>query len=1170
MSRPAGWELRPYTATAYDGLGRVVTVTAPGGAVTSYRYGLGLAGATDPNGHYRESLSDGLGRVTAVREYTGTAPSLGLYATTRYGYDALDRLATVTDTLGVTTTITYNPLGQKVTMRDPDMGVWTYGYDEAGNLEWQTDARGTTVCFYYDRLGRLTGKHHNGASQTCPGSPTTITYQYDQGPNGVGRRTGMTDDSGWTSWAYDARVRVVAETKNIIGAGTYTTSYGYNAADQVTAITYPTGEVVTQTYDGAMQLLEARSLTYGLSYAAGLTYNARGQLTAGSLGGVVSLGRGFDPLTGRLTSLVDSVPATGAVHLSLAYQYDPAGNVTVLTDTTNAGQAQTFDYDPLDRLTWARISAAGQGQYDEWYTYDATGNLTRKGSVTTMVYGTQAASCPAGGLSKPHALVTFGATGLCYDPNGNLVKKGTAVYTWTVENQLEAATVGGGTTTEYTYDGDGNVVLRRDIGTGDRTVFLGKLMEIEIPGATATHTPTATATQTRTATATSTHTPTATATHTATATATATNTATATATHTPDDLIFTDGFESGDVSAWSASATDGGDLSVTGGAALAGSYGLQAVLDDNTAIYVQDDTPSAEARYRARFAFDPNGLGMGQNESHPVLRAYTASGATAADVFLNYRDGGYRLGAAVGKDSGGTQPSGYVSLTDAAHVIELDWRAATAAGANDGNVTVWLDGTQVISLTGIDNDTQRVDRVRLGAIAGIDANTRGTYSFDGFVSRRLSYIGADTRAGDKVRAQLQAPAPPAPASDIRPAGRRWLAHNERRLLLLTPPVGQTWRVYYYAGGQRIAERVLTSAGGDTLYYLHADHLGSTSAVTCGTPAGCPRPDQTVAPYQSVVGQQWYHPFGTVRATSGSLPTDYGFTGERRHAATGWMQLGVRWLDPETGRFTSADTIVPEPGNPQTLNRYAFVLGNPLKYRDPTGHLACIDDDCNIVERPGTGRPILRGHLPPVIRYIHAEMVKNAQSNLAQTMATLNEVTDVLSVLCDACSVASSSIAVGVWGTQVMDARAKRYLGPLAPLVGNWDHKPRLMGAQSPDAEIVRSRGWSTIGSQQHRFDIWSNIHYGYVGQAVGFSETELTGGAGIEQIGSDGISGQVPSRSAGADNWAAAWDDSSDNAAIQLGISLWNQYGLTVRPADLYLAVLAEQRLATRIIGANP
>lgn len=37
-----------------------------------------------------------------------------------------------------------------------------------------------------------------------------------------------------------------------------------------------------------------------------------------------------------------------------------------------------------------------------------------------------------------------------------------------------------------------------------------------------------------------------------------------------------------------------------------------------------------------------------------------------------------------------------------------------------------------------------------------------------------------------------------------------------------------------------------------------------------------------------------------------------------------------------GRWIAPDTIVPEPSNPQSLNRYSYVLGNPLKYRDPTG------------------------------------------------------------------------------------------------------------------------------------------------------------------------------------------------------------------------------------------
>ena len=35
----------------------------------------------------------------------------------------------------------------------------------------------------------------------------------------------------------------------------------------------------------------------------------------------------------------------------------------------------------------------------------------------------------------------------------------------------------------------------------------------------------------------------------------------------------------------------------------------------------------------------------------------------------------------------------------------------------------------------------------------------------------------------------------------------------------------------------------------------------------------------------------------------------------------------------------ADTIVPEPSNPQSLNRYAYVYNSPLRYADPTGHLS---------------------------------------------------------------------------------------------------------------------------------------------------------------------------------------------------------------------------------------
>jgi hypothetical protein len=46
---------------------------------------------------------------------------------------------------------------------------------------------------------------------------------------------------------------------------------------------------------------------------------------------------------------------------------------------------------------------------------------------------------------------------------------------------------------------------------------------------------------------------------------------------------------------------------------------------------------------------------------------------------------------------------------------------------------------------------------------------------------------------------------------------------------------------------------------------------------------------------------------------------------------------ARYYDPKLARFISPDTIVPDPRNPQALNRYSYVLNNPLKYTDPTGH-----------------------------------------------------------------------------------------------------------------------------------------------------------------------------------------------------------------------------------------
>lgn len=97
-----------------------------------------------------------------------------------------------------------------------------------------------------------------------------------------------------------------------------------------------------------------------------------------------------------------------------------------------------------------------------------------------------------------------------------------------------------------------------------------------------------------------------------------------------------------------------------------------------------------------------------------------------------------------------------------------------------------------------------------------------------------------------------------------------------------------------------------------------------------------------------VGEQRYYPFGETRWTTGTIYTDKLFTGQR-DTGLGIYDFNARMYDPKLGRFLSADTIVQSYANPQSLNRFAYVLNNPLRYTDPTGHKACgdgEDTDCN--------------------------------------------------------------------------------------------------------------------------------------------------------------------------------------------------------------------------------
>ena len=153
--------------------------------------------------------------------------------------------------------------------------------------------------------------------------------------------------------------------------------------------------------------------------------------------------------------------------------------------------------------------------------------------------------------------------------------------------------------------------------------------------------------------------------------------------------------------------------------------------------------------------------------------------------------------------------------------------------------------------------------------------------------------------------------------------------------------------YYYAAGKRIAMR---QDGAVT--FLLSDHLGSTSVTTNSTGV--------------LVSSMLYTAFGETRSSTGMTASDYRYTGQREESEIGLYFYNARFYDAALARFISADTIVPQPGDIKSYDRYAYVYNNPICYTDPSGHMICMDGEyCGTVGSTGYLKYIYRSAVKEV-------------------------------------------------------------------------------------------------------------------------------------------------------------------------------------------------------------
>jgi len=110
--------------------------------------------------------------------------------------------------------------------------------------------------------------------------------------------------------------------------------------------------------------------------------------------------------------------------------------------------------------------------------------------------------------------------------------------------------------------------------------------------------------------------------------------------------------------------------------------------------------------------------------------------------------------------------------------------------------------------------------------------------------------------------------------------------------------------------------VVEQIAGSTPAYYHPDQLGSIRALTDGS--------------GTVVASRDYDGYGNPTVTGGSVRAPFGYSGEYTDSESGLVYPLPRYYDPPTQQFLSRDTLL-------TQLPYAYVNGNPLNWRDPSGH-----------------------------------------------------------------------------------------------------------------------------------------------------------------------------------------------------------------------------------------
>ncbi len=933
----------------YDAKGNILTHTTPLGGVWRQTFDdrNNRLSRTDPEGNTTRWTYDAENRQTseilpsgATKRWTYNARAQILTETNADGavlrneYDAAGRKLSTTSPTGAVTRYTYNARNLLETQTDPDGGVTRWTYNNEGRIATETSPVGTVKRFTYDANGNqvtetiawtgpdgrvqdLVWRHEYDAEgrETAATDPLGHVTRFEYDPVGnkiaevdaLGRRKRFEHDEQHrllrTTFAdgtaevneYDAKGRRTSRTDRTGRTTRY--QYGFAGVSEPMRVIFPDGGQVTNDFDDAGRIAATADRQGGVTRN---TYDVDSRLVATT-----------DAL-GRVTRYTynargDTTSVTGPDGRTTRFEYDAAGRRTAVVYPD--GSRATTEYDGMGR----KLVETDQAGRETRFEYDLAGRPLRVFDALD------------------------GETTYDYDELGNLV----------------AQTDANGHTTEFEYDALGRrTATVRPNGDRDRTVYdaVGNISEYtDFEGRTTRYTRDTDGRPTRV--------------------------------ESPDGSVET--------TTWDA---EGRRLTHTDARGTTrwtwDPVGRLASVTDPDGVQVRYTYDAAGKRTsvtgpngRTSYANDAIGrlVRITDPEGGVTRYTYDAAGNRETIVYANgvttrfTYDALQRLTRVETRNAANAVVSAYDYTLgptgNRTRVVEghsgrtVDYTYDALYRLTREQITDAHNGNRTIAYTydPVGNRLTRTDSVDGHTAYEYDENDRlvrendVTYTYDrnGNLRERIDGGQRTTYTFDTRNRLLMAEAPEGTveyeydglgnrvAMYAGDTTTRFVVDTQGQLaqVLAELDADGTPRVTYVHGSELISQR----RDADTLYHI-VDGLLSTRQLVDA---------------RADVSDTWdFDAFGFTLNRTGDTDNHHLFTGEYLDANTGFYYLRARWMNPDQGRFVSADAVHGNLYDPRTLHKYTYALNNPVNLTDPSGQFSLASLSVSV----GIGQ-ILSGILP---------------------------------------------------------------------------------------------------------------------------------------------------------------------------------------------------------------